>query len=847
MLIPIDDFSDRNRDKRLEKFRLRRELLRQYHRIISNADYVFLASDAVIGMGIAPLWSAIWRRTFERTPFFMVSPGVRSLVELPEFAMTSAIHRYYGEETEGLPYQHENFFGEFKASLLLSRPDKDKPLYEIHSPNAEVSSSGLFIDHNSSEWDFTTEKIALTQAIDAKIKSNFLVIISQDKNFLLTLRERYQTDHASQRGKKSLLTLSLRDNGDLYDPFAADGDDLKNRAAAAQLFSLTESLPLYIEDGALKHPAAEAFLSNIHIPLLHHQRQLVLLADKAKGYPKADIINSRAQSTPATIRFAWLDSDKNKTEAIADLLMQEATSTTSAHIALITDRVPRAERIQLQLDGMGIQVDIYSINQFGYLSSRDKGKESILKNREKAEKKSIRAEWEVAIREENTQKIQRLISKREEADAGLRCCLLTGKSHIMEMILDSLPPSELFHLDSFVEWWICEFRQFQNSTYLIKNRDFYKLLVKVLTRCRMREVTFKKIEEHLDRLSEKTNREIEEIEYLNEMLSHSADDDLPVSKVLTGRRIKSLYPLHSLPSSQSNEQWALELQQTELRKKLEEIEMQLSALEAQRMDLLTQLNTITSKLEAPLEEPVVGTINKTKLTEWLTRYKDSFADRWEKMSYKWEAVCDFHQHWDLEAEDLKATVEQSLKQLSKNRRLLRPFVERMAYGMLHQFATHEKENTRKLFRELYNGISKENAEEHITRFLEAVTEMKERRRIHDMPNWRKHFQTKSTISALLWVHSPQQFFYAEPQWAKECFRELELPYSGSSRCFHYAETLNNLTTLVSELKKRTYALKTFLTPYIRKLELDADTAVCILVNDFAEFVGRSIRKSASIY
>ena len=830
----------------MKLFRLRRERLKQYHRIISNADYVFLASDAVTGMGIATLWTEIWKHTFENTPFFMVSPGVRSLVELPEFVMTHVNHRYYGEGTGGLPYQHENFFGEFKASLLTTRLHENKPLYEIHSPNAEVSASGLFVDHNSSEWDYTTEKIALTQAIDAKIKSKFLVIISQDKNFLLSLRERYQTDHASQRGQKSLLTLSLRDNGDLYDPFAADGDDLKNRAAAAQLFSLAESLPLYIEDGALKHPAAEAFLSNIHIPLLHHQRQLILLADKAKGYPKADIINSRAQSTPATIRFAWLEPDKNKSEALVDRLMKEAAGAPSAHIALITDRVPRAERLQLQLDGMGIQVDIYSINQFGYLSSRDKGKESILKNREKAEKKSIRAEWEVAVREEDTQKIQRLISKKEEADAGLRCCLLTGKAHIMEMILDSLPPTELFHLNSFVEWWICEFRQFQNSTYLIKNRDFYKLLVKVLTRCRMREVTFKKIEEHLDRLSEKTNREIEEIEYLNEMLSHSGDDDLPVSKVLTGRRIKSLYPLHSLPSSQTNEQWALELQQTELKKKLEDIEMQLSALEAQRMDLLAQLNTISGKLESPPDEPIISTINKAKLAEWLTRYKDSFADRWETMSYKWEAVCDFHQHWDLEAEDLKATVEQSLKQLSKNRRLLRPFGERMAYGMLHQFATHEKENTRKLFRELYNGISKENAEEHITRFLEAVTEMKERRRIHDMPNWRKHFQTKSTISALLWVHSPQQFFYAEPQWAKECFRELELPYSGSSRCFHYAETLNNLAVLVTELKKRTYALKTFLTPYIRKLELDADTAVCILVNDFAEFVGRSIRKLVTI-
>lgn len=234
-----------------------------------------------------------------------------------------------------------------------------------------------------------------------------------------------------------------------------------------------------------------------------------------------------------------------------------------------------------------------------------------------------------------------------------------------------------------------------------------------------------------------------------------------------------------------------------------------------------------------------------KLTEWIDRYKSVFAERWETQHYKWSTVCDFRNYWDLDAADLLATVEHSLKQLGENRRLLHPFGERMAYGMLREFATHEAENTRLLFRELYDGLNRENTEEHITRFLEAVTEMKERRRIADMPNWSNHFQTKSTTSALLWVHAPQDFFYAEPRWTKACFSELELPYNGSGLRLLYTEVLDNMGTLLSELKKHTYALKTMLAPYIKKLNLDEDTAVAILVNDFAEYVGRECARKNS--
>ena len=834
--------ADRDHEARREQLRRRRELARHYHHVLNRADYVFLASDAVTSPGIGTLWAEIWASgSFDDVPFLMVSPGIKKLTALPEYISAPEDGFFGRKDNEGIPYQSEYFFSPLKRIIQEERLRRRGSLHIMNSPQAELTKYRILAYNDLMVWKNATEKIALSQAINEKFGKKFLILISQDKDFLLSIRERYLLNSVHEQGHKSLLTLSLRDNGELYDPFDTEGDNLKNRAASAQLFTLAEAVPVYIEDGALKHPAAMEFLQNIHIPLLHHGKQMILLADQDKGYPMADIIDTRANASPATIRFAWLDPTKSKSEAMVDHLTQAQ----SHHIAFITDRVPRAERIQLALDGMGIQMDIYSINQYGYLSSRDRGKEKLLKNRERIVKKNIRAEWDAAIREEDMEKIQLLVSKQEEVEEGMRICLLTGKASLLEMLIDSVAPSKVFRFNSFLLWWICEFRQFQQPTYLIEKPDFYRLLVKTLTLSRLNKTTFDKLELHLDSLSEKTNRSVEEIEYLNEMFYISADRDSSEPLILRRYRITSTYPLDRLPATHNNKQNVLEIQKRDIELKLQDIEDKLSALEAQHAELLTQLNRIDIKLEL-WDETVCRGLNKAKLEEWINRYKAVFAERWETEQYKWSAVCDFRNHWNLDAENLDATVVHSLEQLGKNRRLLRPFGERMAYGMLREFATYEEENTRTLFRELYDGINRENAEEYITRFLEAVTEMKERRRIDDMPNWCKHFQTKSTTSALLWVHAPQEFFYAEPRWAKACFSEFELPYSGSGLRFLYTEVLDNMGTLLSELKKRTYALKTMLAPYIKKLNLDADTAVAILVNDFAEYVGRKCAKQTRL-
>ena len=90
MLIFSDPSQERDFEKQKEQLRRRRDLINHYHQILAQADYVFLASDAVTGQGIGTLWARIWSSfSFEDVSFLMVSPGIKALTSLPEYIATS--------------------------------------------------------------------------------------------------------------------------------------------------------------------------------------------------------------------------------------------------------------------------------------------------------------------------------------------------------------------------------------------------------------------------------------------------------------------------------------------------------------------------------------------------------------------------------------------------------------------------------------------------------------------------------------------------------------------------------------------------------------------------------------
>ena len=234
-------------------------------------------------------------------------------------------------------------------------------------------------------------------------------------------------------------------------------------------------------------------------------------------------------------------------------------------------------------------------------------------------------------------------------------------------------------------------------------------------------------------------------------------------------------------------------------------------------------------------------MRKNDIKEWVKSYTKDFAERWEKQNYKWEAVQSARKHWNIEATHLLLCFESSAKALGKNRRLLRPFGERMAYGMLHQFITHEEAAIRSALRSLLNPDSREQVEERMEDFLATAEEIKEQRRAKDLPNWRKHFQTKATTSALLWLLHPGTFYYTEPQWTALALKELGFIYTGNQRKLNYAEVLPCFDCVCDELNKPEYGLRDMLRQYLVPERHDADPKLHILTNDFMEYVGREVK------
>ena len=235
-------------------------------------------------------------------------------------------------------------------------------------------------------------------------------------------------------------------------------------------------------------------------------------------------------------------------------------------------------------------------------------------------------------------------------------------------------------------------------------------------------------------------------------------------------------------------------------------------------------------------------MNKNNIKDWVKSYAKDFAKRWEKQNYKWEAVLSARKHWNVEAPHLLLSFEASAKALDKNRRLLRPFGERMAYGMLHQFITHEEAAIRSALRNLLSTNSREQVEERMADFLATAEEIKESRRTKDLPNWRKHFQTKATTSALLWLLHPGTFYYTEPQWTALALNELGYIYTGNQRNLSYAEALSCFDRVCDELNKPEYGLRDMLRQYLVPERHDADPELRILTNDFMEYVGREVQK-----
>lgn len=151
------------------------------------------------------------------------------------------------------------------------------------------------------------------------------------------------------------------------------------------------------------------------------------------------------------------------------------------------------------------------------------------------------------------------------------------------------------------------------------------------------------------------------------------------------------------------------------------------------------------------QEGVGGSImiNHEKLQKIEEAYLGYLPDYWSGESYKWKAIKQFQDHWDIEASDFAAMLEQAL---AKTYNLLASGYY-YAKAMLLGFAGEDPNGVREAFRVLYDETR--DLSERVERFIAYADDRKQN---HNESGWKNHYQDTHAVSVYLWLRYPDKYY-----------------------------------------------------------------------------------------
>ena len=160
-------------------------------------------------------------------------------------------------------------------------------------------------------------------------------------------------------------------------------------------------------------------------------------------------------------------------------------------------------------------------------------------------------------------------------------------------------------------------------------------------------------------------------------------------------------------------------------------------------------------------------IDLVKLQPILSGYKAYFPEHWTAEKYKWEAVRNFQDHWDVEAEDFGEMFKQAT---SKTFNLLS---SGYAYprGMINNFAKADKEATRAMFRHLFDESI--DLAIRVEAFQATAEILREK---YDDGTWKNHYQNTNAISTYLWLRYPDKYYIYKYELYRAAANELSADY-----------------------------------------------------------------------
>lgn len=139
-------------------------------------------------------------------------------------------------------------------------------------------------------------------------------------------------------------------------------------------------------------------------------------------------------------------------------------------------------------------------------------------------------------------------------------------------------------------------------------------------------------------------------------------------------------------------------------------------------------------------------MNKEKLKEALTRYKESFESRWENERYKWKAAKWFGEHWDINADDFAQMFTVATEKTDN----LLSSMNNYPRAMIQTYAEKDKEAVREMFIDLFD--ESKAVTDRVVKFQNRAQEL------CDMYTPEKqHYQRTMAVTVYLWLKDPDKY------------------------------------------------------------------------------------------
>lgn len=225
--------------------------------------------------------------------------------------------------------------------------------------------------------------------------------------------------------------------------------------------------------------------------------------------------------------------------------------------------------------------------------------------------------------------------------------------------------------------------------------------------------------------------------------------------------------------------------------------------------------------------------NKECLKKAISEYKKQFVqNRWVKEKYKWEAVKQFQDSWDINADDFATMLKKSF---SKTGNLLTSR-NNFPGNMIIEFADIVPEKVRSMFSELFDETK--DVYQRIDNFKQQSNILLETYR-NDAA---QHYQNENAISTYLWLRYPDKYYIYKFSEVKAVSNELECDYSFKRSA--YEDNIRNFFALYNEIceeLKKDEELRATLASHITG-DCYSDSALKTLTIDVGFFISRYLHQ-----